>query len=146
MSWRDVFRQSEDSCKWAWVVWGTRAGVGGHSSASDSQPDSDGEMPGGLPTDPRVPHPQNIEKLNFFLDEEGVKIMTFDLNQLQNEIWLNFFFVFFWLTRRMLKSRTLTWISRKMKFDELNFLLNFPTSIQFWNKQKICLNFFFFTV
>ena len=33
------FRQSEHTCKHAWVVSGIQAGVGGPPSASDSQPD-----------------------------------------------------------------------------------------------------------
>ena len=46
-------------------------------------------------TDVRVTQSQNTEWLNFFLDEKSFKIVNFDLNQLQNEIWWTWLLVQF---------------------------------------------------
>ena len=54
--------------------------------------DSRGEHP---PTDVGVTQWHNTEWWNFFLDEKSVKIINFDLNQLQNEIWCTRFLVEF---------------------------------------------------
>ena len=47
------------------------------------------------PTDVHVSKLQNTQWLNLFLDERSVKIINFDLNQLQNEIWWNWILVEF---------------------------------------------------
>ena len=57
-----------------------------------------------LSTDVRVPQSQNTEWLNFFLDEESVNIMNFDLNQLQNEIWRTQFLLLLFLLLKFRKS------------------------------------------
>ena len=48
------------------------------------------------------------------------------------------------LGQEVLKSRTLTWINCKMKFDELYFSLSFQTSVQFLNKYSSFFFLFFF--
>ena len=96
-SWRETCsRQSERPCKCAWVVLGTQAGVGVHPSAGDSQPDwvNAKKMLSSYWISRRT-HPllmcvslsRKIPSDNFFFDERNDKVMNFDLNQVQNEIW-----------------------------------------------------------
>ena len=97
-SWTEMVEVQWTPCKRVWVVPGTQEGVSSHSSASDSTPDPICEMLSGCwfsrrtsPTDLRVARSKNTDWLNFLLDEKSVKIMNFDLNQLQNEIWWTWF-------------------------------------------------------
>ena len=55
-------------------------------------------------TDTRVSQLQNTEWLNFSLDEKSVKIINFDLNQLQNKMWWTRFLVEFSNKNSILKQ------------------------------------------
>ena len=97
-------RQSEHPWKCARVVSSTEAGVGGHPSTSDLQPDP------GLALEMqcsywfrRKTHPQlmcchSVTKcwvIELFFDQKSVIIINSDLNQLQNKIWWTWFIVEF---------------------------------------------------
>ena len=94
-------RQSEHPCKFTWVVPGTPAGGGGHPSASDSQPDPvcaqqmlstywfsrTHLLPICVSLSQKI-----LTDWTVFLYKKSVKIINFDLNQLQNKIWWIWFF------------------------------------------------------
>ena len=70
------------------------------------------------PTDVRVTQSQNTEWLNIFLDEKSVRIMKFDLDQLQNEIWWTCFLTEF------LNNNATTLKQTKHTFLFLNSIVN----------------------
>ena len=73
---------------------------------------------------------------NVIYNKEDTPSTDAHVTQLQHAKWLNFS----WM-RRMLKSWTLTLIDCKIRYDALNFQLNFWTTIQF--KSKPNMRFFF---
>ena len=95
-------RQSEYPCKYVRVFSGTQAGVGGHPNASDSQPDP------------------------VHASERWAVIWSFRRTPRHLLMCMSFIckmpsdLTFSWM-RRVLKSRTLTWIKCKIKYDELDF-------------------------
>ena len=96
--------------KYAWIVWGTRAGVGGHPSSSDSQPDP--------------VHAWEMLSGYWFTRKTHPVLICMSLSRKIPRGSTNSW------TRKALKSCK-TWINWKTKFDELDFLLNFLTSNQF---------------
>ena len=93
-------RQSERPCKCAWVALGTKAGVGGHPNASDSQPDP--------------VHASEMLGSNWLSKRTHPLLMCVSLSRKIPSDW-----TFYWM-RRVFKSWTLTWINFKMKY-ELDF-------------------------
>ena len=94
-------RQRERPDKCTWVVSETKAGVVGHPSPSDSQPDP--------------VHAYEMLGSYWFSRRTHPVLMCVSFSRKIPSDW-----TFSW-TRRVLKSWTLTWINCKMKYNELDF-------------------------